>query len=110
MRARRNTAPIPTGSGCVTNHSPSKRRKADVSLPGPAVEKAFSQQRPTRTADQQELCILEQTEGRGVEGRGMSPAGSSSGVHYTRTARETSLTWLRAAAPWESKAAGRISF
>jgi len=53
---------------------------------------------------------LEQTEGRGVEGRGMSPAGSSSGVHYTRTARETSLTWLRAAAPWESKAAGRISF
>lgn len=109
-RARRNTAPIPTSSCCVTNHSPSKRRKADISLPGPAVEMAFSQKRPTGAADQQELCILEQTEGRGAEGGGRSPVRSSSGVHYTQPAGETSLTWLRAAAPWESKAAGMISF
>lgn len=31
-RARRNTAPIATSSCCVTNHSPSKRRKASISL------------------------------------------------------------------------------
>lgn len=71
---------------------------------------AFSQKRPTGAADQQELCVLEQTEGRGAEGGGMSPMRSSSGVRYAQAAWETWLTWLRAAAPRESKAAGMISF